>query len=270
MPAVDHRLPDAVDDEAEGVVLRDPARRIEHQVGWEEGVGEEQDHEDQWEDPLDHAGTVGAERDRRADRSEGERRRRGEDDDPDRRRHSLFELGPEDQPQDDEVNRDQSPEGGRRRQPPKHHGVARDRRGEQPVREPHLDVDREGDRPRVPGEHHRLDDRAGEHEGEEVVDRREAWEVDRPPRPGGLDRQEGGGEGDQRRQQLGAPKRLPDGPRSECGDHAAVRRQTIDHGWTASVSSVSWAPSRCCPVFWTKTSSRVGWTRSSDSTSSPT
>ncbi len=39
---------------------------------------------------------------------------------------------------------------------------------------------------------------------------------------------------------------------------------------TASVSPVSCCePSRCCPVLCTNTSSRVGWTRSSDSTSRP-
>ena len=62
--------------------------RLEHQVGREEGVREEEDHEDEREDPLDHAGAVRPERNRGADRAEGEGGGGGEGDDPDhRRRH---------------------------------------------------------------------------------------------------------------------------------------------------------------------------------------
>src|SRR5690348_4569549 len=272
----DDWLPHPFDDEAEGVVFGDRLRRLDHQLLGEEGRGEEEDDEDQREEALDDAGAAGAQGDRRADAADGDRRGGDQGDRQQRPGDAAFDVGAEDQPDRQEPERGEEPERRRARQPPEDDREAGDRRGEEAIGEAHLDVDRESDAAAVAGQHHRLHHRAGQHELEEALDRREAGQFDPGAGAAGLDRQQQGGEDDDRADQLRPPEGLADRARAERPDHPHAGPEAAHAGAaSASGSSASSAlpppssPSRWCPVFSTKTSSRVGRTSSRDSTPIP-
>ena len=265
----DDRSADAFDDEAERVVFGDRPGRLDHQIVGEEGGGEEEDDEDQREEALDDAGAAGAQRDRGADPADRHRRGGDEGDRDQGAGDAAVDFRAEDQPDREEPERGEEAQRRRPGQPPEHDRVAGDRGREEAVGEAHLDVDRERDAAAVAGQHQRLHHRPGQHELEEALHRREAGQVDRAAGAAGLDRQQQGGEDDDRRHQLRPAEGLADRAHAQRPDDPDVGRELL-HASTASGSaSPSSSFSRWWPVLATKTSSRVGRTSSSDSTPIP-
>ena len=138
---------------------------------------------------------------------------------------AALDLGAEDQPDREEPERGEEAQRRRPRQPPEDDREAGDRRREEAVGEAHLDVDREGDAAAVAGQHQRLHHRPGEHELEEALHRREAGQVDGGAGAAGLDRQQQGGEDDDRRHQLRAAEGLADRAHPQRPHHPQVGRQ---------------------------------------------
>ena len=93
----------------------------------------------------------------------------------------------------------------------------------------------------IAGQHQRLHHRPGEHELEEAFDRREARQVDGGAGAAGLDRQQQGGEDDDRRDQ----SRLAEGlvatraPSPQCPDHARALVAKRAHASTGAFSAFS-------------------------------
>src|SRR6478672_2564864 len=90
----------------------------------------------------------------------------------------------------------------------------------------------------VAGQHHRLHHRAGKHELEEALDRREARQFDPGAGAAGLDRQQQGREDDDRRDQLRPAEGLADRARPQCPHHPRRRRQ-VAHAPTGSSPAAS-------------------------------
>ena len=131
--------------------------------------------------------------------------------------------------------------------------------------------------PRVAGQQRRLDHRPGQQELEEAVDRGEAGEVHRPTGARALDgqqqrRDDSSGATSWGRRSVWRTERLPSGQRSPRAFSRRLRRgferPYLIHLIGGARTSGS-APSRCWPVFSTKTSSRVGRRRSSEATCDP-
>ena len=204
----------------------------------EEGGGEEEDDEDQREEALDDAGAAGAQGDRGADPADRHRRGGDQDDRQQRPGDAALDLGAEDQPDRQEPERGEEAQRRGPGQPPEDDREAGDRRREEAVGEAHLDVDRERDAAAVAGQHQRLHHRPGEHELEEALHRREAGQFDRAAGAAGLDRQQQGGEDDDRRDQLRAAEGLADRAHAQRPHHPQVGRQRA-HASTGSCSAFS-------------------------------
>ena len=227
-PAVDDRLADPVDDEAERVVLGDPGRRLEHQVGGEEGVREEEDHEDQGEDPLDDAGAVRA-RSAIATPIVPNARAEAEvsSDDPEHGGHALVDRRAEDQPERDEVDGDQRAEHRRGREPAERRSTSARSVRREAVREPHLDVDREGDRRRSC----RSSSATGRMAPASMKERKlgtcgKPGRSTARPAPAVWMASRAVGKMSSGASELWAAQRLQDGAPPEGGDHAGVRRSS--------------------------------------------
>ena len=158
-------------------------RRLLHQLVREERRGEEEDHEDEREQALDDRRRARADRDGRADPSEGHR---GES-----VTNTIMRTiprtpssicAPKMQAEHDVVDGRERAERGGSGKAAQHHRKARDRSGQEAVGEAHLDVDRERDAARVAREQAGLDHRPGEHEVEEAVHLGKAGQVDGAPR----------------------------------------------------------------------------------------
>ena len=247
--------------------------------GGEEGRGEEEDHEDQREEALDDRGAAGPQRDRGADA---------------RRRRSPRGV---DQDRSSAAPRGRPPRSGRRRsarwrgtRPPanapsaavpasrpstiekREIGAAR-RRSVKPISMSTASAIP----PLFPASRVDWIIAPASMKSRKLSTCGEAGQVDRAAGAAGLDRQQQGGEDDDRRHQLRAPEGLPDRARAERADHPQVERRGR---WvTAGLlgrprprvlrGSSRRRPRGGSPVLATKTSSRLGSTRSSDSTASP-
>ena len=250
--------------------------RLEHQVGREEGAGEEEDHEDQREQALDDRGLAGAERDRGAEPAEGDRRER---------RRARSSAAPRARPRSIEAPKirpiamNQSAvaapsaavPASRPRTIAKREIGAASSRSVKPISmstasamPPLLPASRhdwiiapasmKSRKPSTSGKPGRSTARAG---------------------AAGLDREQQGREDEDRRDELRAAEGLLDRARAERADHAQVgasrelTRRLEPRPARPRRPVRSSSPSRCSPVLATKTSSSVGSTRSSDSTRIP-
>ena len=204
-----------------GFHSRDRLGRLQQQVAREVGRRQEQDHEHQREDPLHDAGLAALQRQRRADRAEGDRAERARSTTSRKPGTPPWMCAPKIRPTTGTTG-PRAAQDHRGDQAAEHDHDAPDRRRDQPVDEADLDVERQADSRGDAREHRALHHRPGELEVQEAVHVREARQVDRAAGATGVDGQEERREDDDRREELRAAERLVHGRRPS----AAITRRS--------------------------------------------